>query len=429
MKHRWPSLLLAGGLLAVAHAWGADAPLTLEEALARAEQPHPELMAAQARQDLADAELALAESANDLRITLEAILRSGHNPLLDKYATDHVARLNARKTLWDGGRQTADADAGRLEREARALQLLDTRAQRRLTLMNRFFDVLLTDQRYAAETEFMAVAYVNWDNTRDRHQLGQASTPELAELEARYQEWRLRRNDSERKARERRALLAAAMNQPGQLPAELAEPSLGGSERPLPEFERLHGAMLDGNPRLLAQRQLLAASRQRLNAVRANDRPSLEAEAEAAAYSRDASTRDDLRAGLNMIWPLYQGRRTDARLAREMANFHLLQAQHDALQLELRQALYETWQEIQYLREVERPAATINSTYRDWALERARAEYELELRTNLGTSMAETQAAKARRKGVEYRLALAWERLNALLGGPVEAIRTEEKKS
>jgi hypothetical protein len=52
------------------------------------------------------------------------------------------------------------------------------------------------------------------------------------------------------------------------------------------------------------------------------------------------------------------------------------------------------------------------------ALERARAEYELELKTNLGNSMAETQVARLRKRAVEYRLALAWARLEALLGGP-----------
>jgi outer membrane protein TolC len=425
---RAASLLAIALLCGLTRTVAAKPALTLEEALAQADQPHPEWAAALARQDLARADLALAESGNDLRVTLEGILRTGHNPLIGKTTPDHVARLNLRKTLWDGGRLDANRDAGRLEAEARALQLLDTRAQRRLTLMNRFFDVLLTDQGYAADNEFMAVAYVNWDNGRDRHQQGQLSTPELAELEARFQEWRLRRNDAERKARERRALLAAAMNQPGRLPAELVEPRLTGNDRPLPEFEPLLASLLEANPKLRAQRQLLAASQQRLQAVRGDNRPSLDLEAEAAAYSRDASTRDDLRAGLNLAWPLYQGRRTDARLAREMANFHLLQAQHDSLQLELRQALYETWQEIQHLRDVERPAANINVAWRDWSLDRARAEYELELKTNLGTSMAETQAARLRRNAVEYRLALAWERLAGLLGRPLETLAGKENR-
>ena len=48
--------------------------------------------------------------------------------------------------------------------------------------------------------------------------------------------------------------------------------------------------------------------------------------------------------------------------------------------------------------------------------------------------MAETQVAKLRKRSVEYRLALAWARLEALLGGPEElkklagSVKVEEKK-
>jgi hypothetical protein len=77
----------------------------------------------------------------------------------------------------------------------------------------------------------------------------------------------------------------------------------------------------------------------------------------------------------------------------------------------------------QWLRGGSRAAADRQIEYRDWALERARAEYELELKTNLGTSMAETQMAQLRRKQVEYRLALALARLQALSGGSLPPVR------
>ncbi len=402
-------------------------PLTLEEALAQADAPHPDLDAARAQQELAEAERQFADSLNDLRVTLDAALRSGHNPI-NGLSPDHQVRLNARKTLWDAGRQAAGRDAARLEGEARTLQLQEVRAQRRQALMLRFFDVLLADQQYAADTEYTAVAYVGWDNNKDRFELGQLSAPQMAELEALYQERRMRRGDSERKLRERRALLANAMNRPGDLPAELAEPALTGNDRPLPEFEALLAAMREHNPRIRMQARLLDASRSQLTALRADNLPSLEFEAEAAAYSRETATRDDLRAGLNLVWPLYSGRRLDARIAREQAQFHALQAQHERLLLDLRQGLYETWQEVQYLRDSERKAAAVNAGWRDLALERARAEYELELKTTLGNSMADTQTARLRRLATEYRLALAWERLDALLGVPVGTVKTEEKK-
>lgn len=402
----------------------ASAALTLAEVLAHAEDVHPDLELARAQYEAARADQQLAESLRDFRITLEAALRGGRNTLTDDYSPDHLARISVRKTLWDGPRYEAQTEAARLASEARSLQMLSTLSKRRLTLMSRFFDVLLGDLQHAADTELMAVRFVRWDDAKHRFELGELSAAQLAELEYEFQELRLRQQQSERRARERRALLAAAMNRPDELPAELVDPAFPNNDRPLPDFNLLLAAMLENNPTLRMQRHLLAASSKRLLGLRADNQPILEFEAEASAYSRDSTTRDSLRAGINLIWPLYTGRQRDARLAREQAAFHGLQAEYDKLLLDLRQSLYETWQEIQYLRDVVRRAAKVEADYRDLALERARAEYELELRTNLGTSMAETQLAKLRQRAVEYQLALAWERLEGLIGGPVDAIET-----
>lgn len=415
-------------------ALGSEKPLTLESALAAAEAPHPDLDLALAQQEGARAEAMLADSLNDFRVSLEASLRSGRNEFYnDRFHPDHQAKLNARKTLLDFGRQQANRLASGQESDARGLQLLDVRTQRRLALMARYFDVLLADMQDAADTEFLAVAYVNWDNSKDRQALGQLAAWELAELESRYMDIRAKRNDTRRKLREKRMLLGAAMNRGGIVLEDLVDPVLNDNQRKLPEFEPLLTQVLAQNPRLLAQRQLLAAATSRLDAVRADYRPSLEFEAEAAAWTRESSTRDDLRAGLNLVWPIWQGGRLDARLGKEQARFHELQAQHDKLVMELRQAALEAREEIQYLMESERRGAEVNIVYRDMALERARAEYELELKTNLGNSMAETQVAKLRKRAVEYRLALAWARLEALSGGPealtrlAGSVKSEEK--
>jgi outer membrane protein TolC len=419
-------LLTALVCLALVSQTAVAARLTLEEVLAHADQTHPEMDQVRAQYDAARAEQQLIASLRDFRVTLEAAMRGGRNTVTDRYAADHLARVSARKTIWDGPRFDAYSEAARLESEARALQMLDARSQRRLTLMTRYFDVLLSDLQQAADTEHMAVRFVRWDDAKHRLELGELSASQLAELEAEFQALRLRQQESEHRARERRAWLASAMNRPDELPSELVDPPLPQNDRPLPDFAVLLAAMQKANPTLRMHQNLLAASRNRLLALRADNLPTLEFEAEAAAYSRDSTTRDNVRAGINLIWPLYTGKQRDARLAREQANLHGLQAQHDKLLLDLRQSLFETWQEIQYLRNVARPAAKVEAQHRDLALERARAEYELELRTNLGTSMAETQVAKLRQRAVEYRLALAWERLAGLIGRPIETIDTTE---
>ncbi len=424
----WPLIL---ALLAAGTVMAAEpAPrLTLEAVLTQAEAPHPDLDLARARQNAAAAEQQLSESLNDLRVTLEGALRSGRNAVFnDRFHPDHQARLNARKVLFDAGRLEFGRLAAREESDARALDLLDARAQRRLTLMARYFDVLLAEMQYAADTEFTAVAYVSWDNAKDRQALGQMAQWELTELENRYLDSRTQRNLGLRKLRDKRLQLGLALGRPDPVQEDLADPQLVGNDRPLPELAPLLDVLLAHNPRLAAQQQMLAAARNRITGVRADYRPSLEFEAEAAAWTREASTRDDLRAGLNFVWPLWQGGRIDARLAREQATLQERQAQYDKSRLELRQALADTWEEIHYLRDSERRAGEINAAYRELALEKARAEYEMELKTNLGSSMAETQTAQLRKRAVEYRLALALARLESLLGTPLEALKVEEKK-
>ena len=395
------------------------APLTLDAVLTHADSAHPVLELARAQGELAQAEAQLAQSLNDFRVNLDASLRTGRNPVFnDHFSPDHLIKLNARKTLLDFGRQQSGAAAAEEEREAHDLLIRDIRAHRRVSLMARYFDVLLADMRDAAETESMAVAYVNWDNAKERLAVGQMAQWQVAELESRFLESLARRDDLRRGLREKRMALGTAMNLPGMLLDDLADPKLPDNERVLPTFDDLLAQMQTGNPRMAAQKRLLAAANQRLNGVRAENRPSIEFEAEAAAWSRDSTTRDELRAGFNLVWPLWQGGRDAARLSREQARFHALQAEHDQLLMELRQSLLEAREEIQYLRGAGRRSAELNADFRDQALDKARAEYEMELKTNLGSSMAETQFAHLRRRGVEYRLALAWARLDALLGVP-----------
>ncbi len=424
MRRRCARWLLSGlfCLSFACHAQAADPgkPLTLDEALAAADAPHPELRAAEAQRDAASADARLADTVQDLSVALEGRLAGG-DPTVgdDGFTADNSVRLTARKNLYDFGRSSAARQAAQFELQARQSQLLDVRQQRRIEIMSRFFDVLLADLQFAADDELMAIAYVNFDHARDRLETGQISRVDLAELEARYQDQRVKREASDQRRRITRALLANAMNRPGDLPDALEDPKLSGNDRPLPEYEALIPVMLAENPRLRAQRDLLAAEQGRLESIRAETRPLLDAEAEAGDYSRASSTRNRLSAGVILSWPLYRGGRVDARLAREQAQFQRLQAGVAKLKMDLTQALLETYLDIQRLRQVARQAAKKQAYYRDLALEKARGQYEVELKTDLGDSMAKTVEATLRQRRTEYRLALAIARLEALAGEPL----------
>ena len=413
-------------LLACALSAAASAErLTLDEALASVAAPHPDRRVAESALALSRADREQAASRQDFSLFLDGSLRTGRRPDGD-WKPDNIGRIVARKPLFDFGRSSQAIAAADRDVAARQAELLNVESLRRIDIMARYFDVLLADMQSAADSEFVAVAYVSWDNARDRFEVGQISQPDLLRLEAEYQDIRERRNASQQRMRSTRQKLAHAINRPGKLPTELADPALADNARPLPEYESLLPWVMEKNPRVLALQAQVAAADARLAAVRAERNPLLDAEVVGGGYSRESATRDELSAGLVFNIPLYQGARVDSRVARELAQKERSVAELEKLKLDLADTLLATLQEIEWLRDSGRPAAGKQIEYRDWALERSRAEYELEMKTNLGTSMAETQMAQLRRKQVEYRLALALARLEALSGGslpPVEGAR------
>ncbi|MGA9163837.1 MAG: TolC family protein [Thiobacillus sp.] len=414
-------------LLACAWFTAASAePLTLEEALASVAAPHPDRQMAESELALARADRDEAASRQDFRLFLDGTLAGGEGEY-GGWRANNLGRLVARKPLFDFGRSSQAVAAADQEVAARQTALFHVQSLRRIDIMARYFDVLLADMQYAADNEFMAVAYVSWDNAKDRFKVGQLSQPELMKLEADFQNSRERREASLQRVRSTRQKLAHAMFRPGDLPTELAEPVLPGNAQPVATYESMLPWVMEKNPRVQVLQAQVAAADARIAAVRAERNPVLDAEVVGAEYSRISNTRDNVSAGLLFVIPLYQGGRVDAQVARELAQKERSVAELEKLKLDLADSLLATLQEIEWLRGSSRPAADKQIEYRDWALERARAEYELELKTNLGTSMAETQAATLRRKQVDYQLALALARLEAMSGGSLPPVGGAEK--
>ena len=405
--------------------------LTLDEALAAVAAAHPDRRMAESDLAVSRADRDQAASRRDFSLFLDGALRTGLRPddglpNAGDWRADNAGRLVARKPLLDFGRTDEAVAAADQEILARQADLINVESLRRIDIMVRYFDVLVADQQYVADNEFMTVAYLEWDKARERFELGIGSRPDLLRLEAFYQDWRERRSASLQSMRSTRQKLAHAMYRPDKLPTELAEPELKDNARTVPDYASLLAWVMQKNPRVQSLQAQVAAADARLAAIHAERYPVLDAEVIGASYSRPSTTRDDLSAGLVFNIPLYQGGRVDARVTRELAQKERRVAELEKLKLDLSDTLLATLQEIEWLRGSGRPAADKQVEYRDWALERARAEYELELKTTLGSNMAQTQAAQLRRKQIEYRLALALARLEALSGGslpPVEGAR------
>lgn len=427
-QRRVQAVLLAVGLVACVATTAAEAPaplpspLTLEQALRLAEAPHPDLDRARARLEAAHAGLTQAESTSGVRaavdLTPQWVVPSER--VVDGFVNDSRARLFVSKRLYDFGRSSALEGSARSDIAAREAALLDARQNRRLDVMTRFFDVLLADLRYAVDNEAGAHDHVTLDKMRERHRVGQVSDVDLLEYENRFQEALITRTRSQKRQAQTRQQLAMALNRPDELSAELALPQLPGNAREVPEFKILSGKARTLNPAVRALQQEAEAARASLAAERARRYPVLSLEGEAAHYERVSPMRDDLRATLNLRIPLWQGGEDRAAIQTAYARLHDTEARLARTELDLRQTVLDLVQELESLN-IERSAAKIRTAYRDLYLDRSRALYELEVRTDLGDAMMRVTEAQWRAAQVEYRLALAWAKLDALTGNLVES--------
>jgi outer membrane protein TolC len=402
-------------------------PLTLEQALAFAEDAHPDLDRAQARLNAANAGLDQAESTSGLRAYIDITPQWVRPSTDDEQVNDSRARLLISKRLYDFGRTSSLSEAARSEIAAREVALLDARQARRIDVLTRFLDVLLADLRYAVDNESLAQHYVSFDKSRERHRLGQISDVDVLELEQRYQETFILRTRSQNRQAQSRQQLANALNRPDELSANLAFPQFPGNDREVPEFKTLLASAQEKNPTLLTLRREAESARAQVAAERVRRYPVLSAEGEAARYEREYLSRDDLRATLNLRIPLWQGGEDRGAISLALARLYEQEARLRRAELDLHQFVLDLVQELESLK-VERNAAKVRSSYRDLYLDRSRALYELEVRTDLGDAMTRVTEAQWLAAQVEFRLALTWARIDALTGDLIQPASQEPAK-
>lgn len=397
-------------------------PLTLEQALALAEEADPSLQQAQAEVDLARAGVLEAEARDGVNVWIEGRARwiEPADNTVDKSRDDHKVSLLARKNLYDFGRSSAQQAAAQAELAGREQFYIDSAQQRRMEIMRRYFDVLRADLEFARDDEAMAVAYVTLDRLRTRHELGQVSDLDILTMESDYQQTRRNRFASEGRMRVARAQLAIALNRPGMLPANLVSPELPQLQRTLPDYELLLAKALADNPRVQALRKRVEAAQQRLDAAYAGRRPRLSGELEASEYSRSMGSNDKMRASLYLEVPLYDGGTTNSAVARQQAELYRVQAQLTEAERSLRQTVLEQWTELNMLR-IERDRAATQLNFRDLYLDRSRVMYEMEVKADLGDAMVRLSEAQLDEANVRFATALAWERMDALTGGALPA--------
>ncbi len=417
-----PALLILLPLAVVADEPVPDWPqsLTLDFVLEHVDQSHPDLQLAEAAVAQARAVQQQAESHYGLRSSLLARLRwIEPSPLAhDPSRQDHRLRLQVSKRLYDFGRTAALEAAAEADLAAQRQRYRDTLNQYRLAVMAAYFDVLLVDLEVIRDNEAMSIGYVNFDRAQSRNELGQLSDIELLRFESLYQLTRARQYASSTRQRTARQRLANLINRSDSLPAELMAPALPDVQRDIPEVAAWFTSAEAANPELIALQVAVQGARERLSAAQAGSYPVLNGQAEVSTYSRESGGNDPWRVGVSLDVPLTTGGETQAQTTQRRAELQAARAHLERRRREIREAVLESWSALHSLR-ARRQELAVQAEYRDLYLDRSRALYELEMKSDLGDAMTQTSDVRLQQARVDYEITLAWARVRALLGQDV----------
>jgi outer membrane protein TolC len=245
--------------------------------------------------------------------------------------------------------------------------------------------------------------------------LKRLSDVDLLRLQADFQEARSRRFVSEARQRRARSRLAIAMGRPDDLVSGVVPPQMPDTGTGLADYETLVRAALDSSAALRALQAAVDAARDTLAAERARGGLLITAEAEAAWYQRPTGSTHPLGAGLLLELPFDTDGAKRAAVALARARLTQAEAELALARQELRQEVLELWQLLDAKR-VELEELAVLQDYRELYLDRSRALYELEVKSDLGDAMTQISAVRLRQGEAQFEWLMAKARLDALAG-------------
>ena len=393
-------------------------PLTLDAALDTAANPtHYDLLQVDQELESIRAELGIKQGEYGFSLDLEGRFREiGESDfaLPEDDGGDNAASLILSKPLYNFGLQNSHEKYLALQLRALEQQKRLMIERRRLEIMEKYFAVLNADNNFISENEALAIGFIRYDNALEDQELGLVAEIEVLRLQTEYEVIRQKRALAMQQQRLTRAILAEAMGYPEQLSSDLEFPTID-TQRPLPDDLKaiVQRALTHSLEARLAYANTLAAQAA-IGIAESTDNPSLDLELEVSTYERDSRLRDDWRASLYFDIPLYSGS-SAGKVNLAQAKHRLALANQQQLQSHLRLEVLELWQKIQQL-QLEIEGKTIEQDYRDRYLDRSRAEYELEFKTDLGDSMVLYSRSNSQRLQSLYAYELAYQRLIALVG-------------
>ncbi|MCW8933385.1 MAG: TolC family protein [Gammaproteobacteria bacterium] len=393
-------------------------PLSLQQAIELAgDLQHYQLIEAEASILAAQSVVEQAEASLGFKaqLEIEAAYIEPSRIAIDQSSNDSRVSLRMTKPIYNFGSSAADIQAAQTEQLAIQNHMPYIIGLRKIDIAKQFFEVILSDLKYAWDNESMAVAYIRFESAQDRHALSQVSDVDLLEAENSYIDILHQRQLSEINQRHSRAVLAELLNRPTELPSNLKFPLLDFSDNEIVDYPELLEKIMLSNPQVSLEKKRLEAASQRISAAAKKFGPRLDAEVELSEYARLTGSNDDWRAQLNLVIPLYEN--SSIKKDVSMARAAWLKQRASLLNIEnnLRKRVLALWQKNDVLSKRKKQLET-SQEFRELSLDKSRALYEMEVQTNLGSSLVAISEIQYKKAKNDFELFLARMQLRLLSG-------------
>ena len=399
-------------------------PLSLKFALQLAGENHPDISSISYDIDLARSKSVVIESQNGFQLRAKARARLiDPPPTASMYGRqDHQGKILASKTIYDFGRTSGLVKSAETQEQIEKLRLQELKQYRRIEIMQAFFDVVIADLTYLRDNEAMTMGYLRYDRVKERQELGQMSDVDVLEKENIYFDKRQQRYKSEAMQRLFRNQFSVVVNHPNDIVSRFQVPELDYHRHKLIDVKKLQTSAVENNLSIKAIKLTLSALRDEMKSIRANRYPTISAEVEAGVYERNIGGNDRWRAGLVLDVPLYQGGKVSGLIAGLRSQIKKTESKLYSEKLKINQEVLTHAVLVESLI-AQKAAADKRYDYRELYLDRARAIYDMEVKTDLGDSMVQLSQAALQAAETDFEIAMRWEKLRMLTQMTIEEMR------
>ena len=284
-------------------------------------------------------------------------------------------------------------------------------------VMQAFFNVILADMRHETVLERLAISAIRANRIQDNFDVQDASEVELLEKQTLTQFDVVKRIEAEAAQITTRAKLAQLLNMTYEnRPDDLVKPDLTHFfKKELDEFEIWQKKIQLSNLELGELKRMLANLKQQRNLEKNNKEIVISSNIRLGGQSYDSSKNGNWRAGFNFVMPFGQSRRQKKKTSELLVKIKQQQLRIEQRAQELNQQALSLWLKLKTLKQ-RHQALTTELDYRDLYLELARANYEMEIKSDIGSAMSNLTDTEWKLTKNEFDFVIVYTQLQQLAG-------------